>query len=82
MKKNYSQNYVAVLLEDMNSKFDRMAEVLAGVVETQNIHTKKLEKLDNIETDVATMKSVLIEHSTELKDHRSRIGKLESNVFG
>lgn len=78
MKNSNKKQYEGALLEEMDSKIDRIAEILIGLVEEVRVNSQKLA---NVESDMSVVKSVLMSHSTELKNHRSRIHKLETTVY-
>lgn len=68
-------NHIDVLLEDVNSKFDTIIELVRPLPDaiTQLQHDVK-----NINTDASVMKAVVRDHSKTLQSHEHRLVKLES----
>jgi len=81
MKKDHKQNYDSVLLEDINSKFDFIVEVISSLTGLAEAIRNMDQRLGRIEAEFVIMKSVLIEHPVDIKAHESRITKLETNAF-
>lgn len=72
-----SDNYTNVLLEEMNSKFDAVLEMVGGmndkIIDIQsNMATK-----DALE-EVKTIKSAVTDTSHQVQNHERRITKLET----
>ncbi len=64
--------YTAVLLEDINHKFDFIVESLAGMATAKQLQAVD-DRLVRVENDVKIMKKVLGEHSCELDKHDKRL---------
>lgn len=75
-------DYVAVLLEDVNSKFDQIIEVVSPLLEKVNGIDDRLDRIDQrlevVEGDLRVIKAAVTEQSKELDDHEHRIGQLEA----
>lgn len=70
-------DHVAVLLEDISSQMKRMAEVLSTLATKEQLQRVE-DRVENIETDVKTIKAVVTSESAQLHDHEVRITTLET----
>lgn len=73
------KNYTAVLLEDINHKFDFIVESLAGMATAQQLQAVD-DRLVRVENNVKIMKKVLREHSRELQYHGGRLNNHEKRI--
>lgn len=69
-----------MLLEDMNSKFDRMLEIVTPLAEMPQFLKDMGYKVEEGESEIEVMKVVVKDHSAELRNHGDRIIKLEDGV--
>ncbi len=67
--------YIGVLLEDVNSKFDLIIELVTplpvAIAQLQ-------DDMRIVKSDVAVIKRVVGDHSITLKNHEHRLQKLEA----
>ncbi len=78
MAKN--QNYTDSILEDINSKFDAILEIVIPM-------KKKVDRIPQIESDIAgiradtrTMRIAMTETNKQVGNHETRITRLESKI--
>ena len=71
-------NYVAVLLEDINSKFDVCVEMASDVAEMKVQIGYIFTKMDSMERDNATFKAWFKDSSKQVQNHELRITRLET----
>lgn len=79
---NGSSNYTDVLLEDMNSKFDTILEIVTPLVQLPQQIRELREDIDEIKSDMMVIKVVAKDHSSWLKNHEVRLTKVEGTVLG
>jgi len=72
--------YDAVLLEDMNHKFDVILEYLAPLSPLPAKVDTIDERLKNIETDVQIIRAAVTDRSAPLLNHEQRLTTLESKT--
>lgn len=65
-----------VLLEDINSKFDQIIEVV-GTLGDKIDRKADAEQVAEIKADIKVIKAAVTGHGTELQDHEQRISHLE-----
>lgn len=70
-------NPTGVLLEDMNSKMDAVVEAV-GQMQDQIKNLAKQDDLEEVRSDIKTIKSAVIGQSEQLSDHEQRINALET----
>ncbi len=70
------KNYTDVLLEDMNSKFDRLIEVMSQMREEMSTFAKS-EELNEIKTDVKTIKAAVTDVSKNVERHDLKLQNLK-----
>ena len=80
--KLYMKDYhVAVLLEDLNSKFDAVTELVTGVAKDVSVVKTDLAEaktdLGEVKDTVRTIKAAVTDQTHELKDHDKRLRHLE-----
>lgn len=69
------RRYTNVLLEDINSKFDLLIEIILPMSKT----VKQLQQdITQVTSDVTVIKKVVRDHSGTLHNHKYRITRLES----
>lgn len=69
-----TEHYEGALLEEINSKVDRLTEALADVpARVCSID----ERLSIVETDVKVIKAAVTDQSKQLHDHEQRLTQLE-----
>ncbi len=73
-----STDHTAVILEDINGKFDQLIEVVAAMQTNLNKIPKIETELTEVREDVKVIKSVVTDHSSRIKDHELRLTKLEA----
>jgi len=71
-------NYTEILLEEMNTKFDIMLEIVMPLTELRPIIDQIAKRVERIENDMVVIKRVVKDHSGTLRMHDFRIKKLES----
>ena len=69
-------DHTDVLLEDINGKFDIILEAVGGLQEEMKGLAKQPD-LEEVKTDVTTIKLAVTGHSEQLTNHENRIGQLE-----
>ncbi len=70
-------NQFGVILEDIDSKLDRIVEV-AGQLQDEMKAKADKEDIARLERQIDTIKEVVKDQSHELNDHELRITKLET----
>ncbi len=70
-------NQFGVILEDIDSKFDRLIEAVSQLQDEMKTKADKSD-IERIERKIDTIKVVVKDQSHELKDHELRITKLET----
>lgn len=75
--KNKQEHYTQILLEDMNSKIDLMAEQHGSIVEKLDRVTATTERLV---VDVDVLKSIARTHSESIKRVENKVDNLEVKV--
>jgi hypothetical protein len=73
-------NYTNVLLEDINSKFDAVMEIVSPLTGLPVVMSQLQSDIDEVKSDVKVIKAVLTEDSGQLKNHERRIIKLEATT--
>lgn len=79
--KKLDEGYSQILLEDIRSTMQLMAEQQSIANKRIEKIEIKVEKVDKIESDVAVIKSVLQSHSKDIKEIKSDISILKCDVF-
>lgn len=72
-------DYIAVVLEDMNAKFDLILEIVRPLTPLPQQMRELSEKVDRVETEIGVIKKVIRQHSDSLRDHKDRLCQLESD---
>lgn len=75
-----NDRYQAVLLEDINHKFDAIMEGQAAMASVPGDIAQLKSDMIEVKTDIKTMKAVLTGHSSQLNDHETRITTLEQQA--
>lgn len=70
-------NYVAALLEDMNSKIDVIAEGVVGLDEKVTVLTERVDKIEEVVADIPVIKAVVQDISKKQNYDSKRIDDLE-----
>ena len=71
--------YMAVLLEDINGKFQFVAEAVSDIMRiVKNLLLR--EEFYELKTDAETIKITVREANKQLQDHEKRITKLEAKI--
>ncbi len=73
-------DHVAVLLEDINGKIDRMAEGVGSLKETAMETNRRLKKVEQDTELIPAIKAAVTDQSAQLKDHEIRVTKLEHRI--
>ena len=72
-------NYIDVLLEDMQDKLKGLAEATAGLINKVNVMDRRLEKVEEYTSLMLPMlKAAVKDHDKLLSDHEARFTKLET----
>ena len=71
---------IEVLFEDMQDGFDGVVEGMAVMQSDISEMKPQLARIPFIEADIATIKTVIREHSTELKTHDRDITALSHRI--
>lgn len=71
------ENYTNVLLEEMNSKFDKLIEIV-GQLSDELKKKANQSDLDEVKSDVKTVKSAVTETTIELANIGNRVRQLET----
>lgn len=77
-KEKDNSRHIAVLLEDMNSKFDFLVELIVPLTVLPAQVAQLTADMNELKADLVITKRVLGDHSTTLKDHEYRLTHLES----
>ena len=72
-----TNNQRGVLLEDMDSKFDRLIEVVSGLRDELRQKADK-EDIDTLMSDVRIIKAAVTDTSRELQILENRVVRLEN----
>ncbi len=72
-------NYVAVLLEDINSKFDVCVEMASDVAEMKVQIGYIFTKMDSMERDNTAFKAWFKDTSKQVQNHEVRLIHLETS---
>lgn len=70
----------AVLLEDMNHKFDVILEYVAPLASVPEDIRQLKEDMAEVKGDIRVIKAVITDHSALLLNHDQRLTKLESRA--
>lgn len=70
-------NYTDVLLEDINSKFDAVLEVVGGLQTNVNKIPKMAERIEKLESDMSLVKLATRVTSNDMNMVKIRTEKLE-----
>lgn len=73
-----SENYTNAILEDINSKFDAVLEIVTPLVTLPEQVRRLQSEVDAIRTDIKTMGFVVKDHSGQLRTHDGRLLNLET----
>jgi uncharacterized protein YoxC len=71
------KDYTNVLLEDMNSKFDRLIEVVGQMKDEIQTFAKQSD-LEEVKADVKVIKAAVTDLSSHVDNHEVRITNLEA----
>lgn len=71
------ENEFGVILEDINGKMDRMAEVISTLATKEQVQ-RISDRLDDTIDQLKVIKLVVKNHSGQLEGHEQRINVLES----
>ena len=71
------KDYTNVLLEEMNSKFDILIEVVGGMKDEMKTLAKQSD-LDEVKADVKVIKAAVTDVSDQVARHEVRISDLET----
>lgn len=71
-------DYVAVLLEDMNSKFDAVIESVSGLATDVKELKQLIPDVTELKSDVKVIKAAVTDQTTKLNDHETRITVIEA----
>jgi hypothetical protein len=74
-----SDDYTAILLEDMNHKFDVILEGQANQATSIQLQAVD-ERLTRVENEMIIMRKVLTEHSQELQYHGGRLNDHDKRI--
>lgn len=72
-------DYIAVVVEDMNAKFDLILEIVRPLTPLPQQIREVSEKVDHVEAEIGVIKKVIRQHSDSLRDHKDRLCQLESD---
>ena len=72
-------DYTAVLLEDINHKFDVIVESLSGMATAVQLQAVG-DRLVRVENELIIMRRVLTEHSSELQYNGGRLDNHEKRI--
>ncbi len=72
------KDYTGVLLEDMNSKMDAVVEAVGQINDQIKVLPAVQRDLEEVKSDVKTIKTVVTGQSGQLTDHGKRITALET----
>lgn len=78
MTKENSINYTGILLEDINSKFDMLVELVMPLTLLPAAVAQLQEDIAEMKADIKILKKVAGDHSGKLHNHEFRISRLES----
>lgn len=73
-----ASNYTDILLEDMNSKFDTILEIVTPLVSLPQEVRELREKVEDMDNTLRAGVAAIKDHSTQLRDHDYRITTLET----
>jgi hypothetical protein len=71
-------DHVAVLLEDMNSKFDVVIESVSGLASGVKELKQLIPDVTELKSDVKVIKAAVTDQTTQLNDHENRITAIEA----
>lgn len=66
------ENYTNVLLEEMNGKFDRLIEAMAGVKDEVSLSAKQVD-LDEVKTDLKIVKAAVTDTNVQVQNLEQRV---------
>ncbi len=72
------KDYTNVLLEEMNSKFDLLLEMMQPIKKLQEDTSVLIEDIQTVKSDVKKIKTVVTDQSKQLTNHEVRIIDLET----
>lgn len=72
-----SDEYMAVLFEDMNGKLDALLEGQSTMATSRQLQAVD-DRLRNVEADVKVIKAVVTDQSRVLNNHENRLVRLEN----
>ncbi|MEI6237801.1 MAG: hypothetical protein WCP03_04350 [Candidatus Saccharibacteria bacterium] len=70
-------SHTDILLEEMNSKFEAVIEVV-GQMQDQLKDIPKRDEFEELKSDVKIIKTAVVDRSNQLNSHEKRITRLES----
>ena len=76
----HDENYRDVLLEDMNGKIDTILEIVVPMRQELTAVKRIVEDIPEIKADIQTIKHVLKITNDQVRDHETRITKLETRA--
>jgi phage-related minor tail protein len=71
-------DHLAVLLKDMNSKFDAVTEAVTDLSSDVKELKKLIPDVAELKSDVKVIKAVVVDQSHQIRDHDSQISSLEA----
>ncbi len=77
MSNNHGGGSTDVLLEDINSKFDKLIEVVYQMREEIKSTATKDDLVD-VKSDLRTVKAAVTDVSSQVNNHENRITRLET----
>jgi len=67
-----------ILLEHMDNRFDAVIEAVGQMQDQLKVLPAMQADLEEVKSDVKTIKAVVTDQSSQLNDHETRISVLES----
>ena len=68
------------MLEDINGKFNFLVEIMVPMRREVSEMKKSVSRIPHIEADIKTIKLALTQTNVQVKDHETRITKLEAKT--
>lgn len=72
-----SDNHTDLVLEDMNSKFDAVVELVSQIRDDVKTLAKQKD-LEEVKQDVKVIRAAVIDLSSQVNDHEKRLTSLEA----
>ena len=73
------KDYTNVLLEDINSKFDRIVEAVGQVREDVHSSAKQID-LEDVQSDVKIIRAAVTDLSSQVNQQDQRLSDLEASA--